>query len=1008
MKLRALLGAVLLFTGVLSAQSFESYCDSVIGEWLKEYQVQDERDLIEAMGSDNSFIKFKRWQEYWTTRLDVNGNFPAPETNYLEYQKIFGKRPQTFRDNHWEAIGPDSEFSNKYAGIGRLNCVAFDPTDENIIYVGAPSGGIWKTTTGGNEWVAIGNEIASTGVSDIIIDPRDSQHLYIATGDGDGGSSASQITRQGSGDSKSIGVLESFDGGETFQATGLSFLYQDRVLMRRLIHDPLNPDILFAATNAGVYRSADAGVSWDRLIEGAFIDVELHPADSSILYAATSGFGAVFTALDSETGELLNFRQFSGSRRIKIGVSPAMPDQVNLCVVNPQGGLDGIYSSTDTGASFNLVFNDLNLLSSAAEGSGTSGQGSYDLTYSINPENPDIQFVGGVNNWKSTDGGNSWELNTLWFSNGRDFNTHADKHFLAWHPITGELWETNDGGVYKTSNLGNTWQDMSNGLQIGQIYRMAQDPENQEFLLLGHQDNSTIVMEDGSSRDFIGTGDGMTQLIHPIDPRFCATSSYYGNFIISANQFNSSEVNYDNNVPNGPWITPAQFVVNDPSVIIAGSNGLYKGESRDWTRISGSFSPNGTLRHLVWDASNPLIMYAATYTAAYKIEFTDDSYTNIENASLISLGTNSNTFNAISFIHSYSKGGTTYLGICLSNYNENWSYLEVESEELTVSNLSEGLPQIPMTAAVLDPLSETLFIGTDIGVLFYNNATSEWEPYSEGLPNVMISGLAVDQTNRTLTASTFGRGVWRSPLPEGLSTLNANIALVQNAICTGDTLTLTPAFFSNQNTYTWTAEPDLIGDITQSGRNFSFVFASSGDKTISLEVENEAGESANSSITFTINPYLPIPEIETGDKQVSCTYEGADEYIWTKDGSSYPQNSQVLSDPGSGIYSVRIEQNGFCNSESSDDIEFIALSNAIINSKEIKAYPNPVVDVLHYQTNGSAKKARLFDLAGNLLYIKVNPNTENTIYMDKYPEGSYILSIEYENGRREQINIQKL
>ena len=135
---------------------------------------------------------YKRWEYYWEQRVDQQtGEFPKTNAvieydKYLKSQKSLNKT--TYNEN-WTNLGTNAS-GGGYAGLGRINCIAFHPTDVNTFWVGSPSGGIWKTTTGGTSWSVLNNSQSIIGVSDIAI-PSDyvaTNTLYIATGDRDGGS----------------------------------------------------------------------------------------------------------------------------------------------------------------------------------------------------------------------------------------------------------------------------------------------------------------------------------------------------------------------------------------------------------------------------------------------------------------------------------------------------------------------------------------------------------------------------------------------------------------------------------------------------------------------------------------------------------------------------------------------------------------------------------------------------------------------------------------------------
>lgn len=149
-----------------------------------------------------------------------------------------------------------------------MNCIAFHPSDNNTFWVGAASGGIWKTTNAGSSWTVLNNGTGVLGVSDIIVpsDYSSSNTLYIATGDKD------------HWDNRSIGVLKSADGGSTWNATGLSYTESQGKMVNSLLIDPTNDLILLAATNDGVYKTINGGTNWNtQLTSVNFIDMEYKP-----------------------------------------------------------------------------------------------------------------------------------------------------------------------------------------------------------------------------------------------------------------------------------------------------------------------------------------------------------------------------------------------------------------------------------------------------------------------------------------------------------------------------------------------------------------------------------------------------------------------------------------------------------------------------------------------------------------------------------------------------------
>nr|HPI45929.1 hypothetical protein [Tenuifilaceae bacterium] len=187
--------------------------------------------------------QFKRWEWFWETRIDVKtGAFPSFDKMLLHEEiRSMGYKSD---ESNWVSMGPNSS-NGGYAGIGRINCIAFHPSDKNTFWIGAPSGGLWKTTNGGSSWTVLTDNLPVIGVSEIFI-PNDyatSKTIYIATGDRD------------AGDNYSIGVLKSTDDGQNWQATGLTFNVANRYRIVRMLVHPTQQNIMYVATNGGIFKS---------------------------------------------------------------------------------------------------------------------------------------------------------------------------------------------------------------------------------------------------------------------------------------------------------------------------------------------------------------------------------------------------------------------------------------------------------------------------------------------------------------------------------------------------------------------------------------------------------------------------------------------------------------------------------------------------------------------------------------------------------------------------------
>ncbi|MGM0551969.1 MAG: WD40/YVTN/BNR-like repeat-containing protein, partial [Bacteroidota bacterium] len=262
------------------------------------YQYWEDHDVKKGVFIEDGVRKkapgwkqFKRWEWYWEMNADpATGKFPQTNSG-VEYKKYRQSTTKETSLGNWTILGPN-ETTGGYAGLGRINAVAFHPNDKNTFWVGAPSGGIWETTDGGTSWSVLNDYNDVIGVSDIAVahDYSTNPTLYIATGDRDGGS----LWALGGGvsaDNQSIGVLKSTDGGLNWQETGLSYLTEEKLLIGRLLLHPSNNDVLLAGTTTGIFKSTDGAATWEQVHSSAYvIDMEFNPANPDVVYASTMSY----------------------------------------------------------------------------------------------------------------------------------------------------------------------------------------------------------------------------------------------------------------------------------------------------------------------------------------------------------------------------------------------------------------------------------------------------------------------------------------------------------------------------------------------------------------------------------------------------------------------------------------------------------------------------------------------------------------------------------------------
>lgn len=699
---------------------------------------------------------FKRWEWFWGQRVQPDGSLPDRSIAWKQWKQYEARHNNQYlrtQNASWTFSGPASTASGYY-GIGRLNTIAFHPTDPNTFYVGAPAGGLWKTTNGGVSWTCLTDHLPVIGVSDIAINPTNPNIVYILTGDCDGS------------DTYSIGVLKSTDGGITWNTTGLNWTVTSFKLLKRIQINPSNPQMLWVAASDGIWRTLDGGANWMNVQPGSFSDLELKPGEPTTLYAASFSANSVIYRSTDAGGSFTQVQTITGGRRLNIAVTPHNPALVQVLASSSSGGLHSLWKSSDAGQSFTQYLTGTtsnNMLSSSSTGTGSGGQGTYDLAFTINPLDSNHVWIGGVNTWASIDGGANWNIKTIW-SGGAGPGipvVHADKHFQVYHPLNPTvLFECNDGGLYKTTNGGLTWTDLSAGLGISQIYRIGVSASTTNQVLAGLQDNSTKEYKNNTWAERRATGDGFESIYDPTTAATMYVTSYYGNIQKSINGgtnwstiAQASNTGTGVNTP-GPWLTPYVMNPKDNNTLLVAKKEIYRSNDggTTWSQISNFVGSNNATA-VVYSPSDTNVIYAAYGQILYKTE-------NGGNTWDVKLMTSSN----ISYIAVHPTNPQR-LWVTMSGYN---AFNKVQTSTDGGANwtpLNGSLPNLPVNCIVYQNGSnDGLYIGTDVGVFYRNNTMSDWVPFQNGLPNVIVNELEISYNNNRIWAATYGRGLWSSDL----------------------------------------------------------------------------------------------------------------------------------------------------------------------------------------------------------------------------------------------------
>lgn len=701
-----------------------------------------------------------------------------------------------------------------FHGMGRINTVEFHPSDSLTFWVGVAQGGVWKTNDGGKSWQPLTDDLPIIRISDIAADPSNPDILYAAIGDYAYVGVALDTDGRKRNTHYGLGVYKSMDGGMSWLPTGLTFdqLDGDASLIRRVFVHPIDGDKLVAAGISGVYTSDDGGQSWEKKLDEVMADIERHPRNPDILYASSHnvddlGIGrpGIWKSVDGGANwiELNSGITSDDAQRIELAIAPSAPDTVYAIVCNDNGGFFGLFRTTDAGESWSLRSDNPNVLHWYV-GNNRSGQGLYDLAIVVNAEDPDIIYTGGINMWGSEDGGLTWKRGSHWLPD-LGASLHADHHYYDYNPLDNHYYICHDGGIHRTDEIdlftveetnefgfefSTEWEDLSAGMEISSFYRLDVSPLVADHIIAGAQDNSTFVMRDTTWYNVV-LGDGMDCLFHPANPDIVYASTQGGRLTRSMD----GGINFNGSLTNpiletGAWTTPFEADPADPDGLYTAFGNVYHSLDRGetWEQLTDVPSLPGSqwiipASTLTISPSNPNRFYYAqriypTLGVNGKLWTSPDHGETVLN---ITSGLPDSLFITASAVSDISD---ETVWVTFGGFAEGLKVFRSDDAGTTWNNESLNLPNIPVNAIEFLPgsLNNEIYIGTDVGVYVKNDLMTEWELYSDGLPNVIITDIEIDTDQNELYVSTFGRGIWKSDLAILSNTTDQDIPIVQMEI----------------------------------------------------------------------------------------------------------------------------------------------------------------------------------------------------------------------------------
>jgi hypothetical protein len=771
----------------------------------------------------------------------------------------------------WNSIGPTD-----FGGRSRAMLISKTDLSYNTAFIGSVSGGIWKTTNlkaTNPTWTPVNDAYGNLNIGSFAQDPNDANTIYVGTGE----------AFYGADGLAGRGILKSTDGGTSFSfltnTQNNTFAYVPSIKV-------LSNGNVLAATHSGLYQSINGGINWTLIFGGTntrFGDLEL--ATDGTLYITTNG--SVVDASNGEgcfksTNNGANWTKLntaaSGMESVdgnidytEIAVAPSNPNIIYATITKGNGFIN-VYKSTNAGINWTVL--------PKPSTSNYVNQGSFAVSMGIDPNNANVVLTGGLDLYRSTDGGASWSSVSTW--QGHPISLHADHHVVYYQPGSSTVaYFLTDGGIQRTNDATASvisYDEIGDNYVTLQFYAIAMTPSfNKFFFLGGTQDNGTwkAFPSSGNQQD-VGTevngGDGGFTHIDQNEPnnKFCA---YVYSNLYRANSTDESLTGFSG-VAN-PYSGKGRFI--NPSDYDNVNNNMYlctdAGKFLRWNNAPATESfelvtvPTfGTSTISTVHASaieNNVVFFGLDNGQVIKTSNAHTGTTNNTSVVLGGVAPRTNAFlnciyqqpnNANTVIISYSSSGGSGRVFLTKNANN--------GATATWTNVTGNLPNIPVWCVILDPSNEdAAVVGTEFGT--YSTTSLSATPVvwsaTTTMPNVRVTQLHTRQSDKQLLASTYGRGlfvsdVFVSPVP--FFSTNDSISY------TGKNIQFTDASLK-ATSWDWDFTND--GTYDSNSQSPQYAYSTPGTYTVKLRINGNNSLTTTISIKILENRGTPYTELVGGN-----------------------------------------------------------------------------------------------------------------------------------------------
>lgn len=846
---------------------------------------------------------YKRWLRSFGRNVAWN---PTDKASKSYVERSIALRNEKGPTSDWQCIGPrDFDFdaaSRSYApGAAHVYTVERSVSNPNVMYAGTATAGLWKSTDGGQNWSLMTQDLLINRVFAIEIDYTNENIVYFESG----------------GD-----VYKTTDGGVNWSIIGDAAFQTNSHSVQDIVMSPVNNQEIYLTSDYGFYRTTDAGANWTQVMSGEFQEIELNPADPTMVYtikqinnqtefyrSANSGVSFTIQTTGWPSPGTLDHQE-----RVEIAVSPADPTVIYANATgsaNGGSGTYGIYKSSDYGSSWTFQccgsqpagppsLSNQNLMGWDKEGEDDGGQYYYDVALAVDPNDINKLHLGGVNHWVSSDGGVTWICPAKWSEPAEPGYVHADIHDIRY--LNGELWIACDGGLFKSTDGGTNFSRSMYGIEGSDFWGFGASPQS-DVMLGGAYHNGTLLKDNSTYiNDWIctGGGDGVRGFVNFGNDRI-AYDDYEGRKLSGDRTLNIQGFQFDS-LPN------ASYIIGNSS-------------NMEWDPRNINHIYLGRGKNLIKTTDNGLNEYQIIATFADKVMRVEQARTNLD----VFYVTTYQDWWGDKKIWRSTDGGQSWIDITPSNallVNEVWvpyditvsgtdentlwaartsqysSYPDLNGKSVYKST-DGGTTWTNYTTSTLDGEWITnivhqegtdggVYVGTRRAVYYRNNAMSDWALFNNNLPLTTTSTKLVIKYKDKKLRNASNRSVYEVELYETSEPI-AQIAADRFEVnCMNEYVQYIDHSVLSSDNATWSWSFPGGTPSTSTAQNPMVQYAAPGTYDVTLIVTDDYGTSTQSYTAFI--EYVQntesldlVEDFELGISDTWTQYNANGSYAWSED-----------------------------------------------------------------------------------------------------------------------------